>query len=273
METASCFLPGRRPNRAVTDQPKIAWGSTWNNILSWAAMQPNALMGFGPSTAGLMLMGLYSAQELHGRISENKSTAESSAQLPPPVCSAASASAITLVRKTPLETKGIFTDSHQAAKLSQVGFTETLAKEGFKYNILCNTIAPIAASRMTQTVMPPDVLENLKPDWVVPLVAVLVHPSNTKETGSIFEVGGGHVAKLRWERAKGALLRADESLTPGAILSKWDNVNDFSAPSYPTGPANFMELLEDAQKLPANPPGEKLDFKGKVVLITGAGGG
>ena len=35
-----------------------AWGSTWNNILSWAAMQPNALMGFGPSTAGLMLMGL-----------------------------------------------------------------------------------------------------------------------------------------------------------------------------------------------------------------------
>ena len=41
------------------------------------------------------------------------------------------------------------------AKLSQVGFTETLAKEGVKYNILCNVIAPIAASRMTATVMPP----------------------------------------------------------------------------------------------------------------------
>lgn len=157
--------------------------------------------------------------------------------------------------------------------MAQVGFTETLAKEGLKYNILCNTIAPIAASRMTQTVMPPDVLENLKPEWVVPLVAVLVHPSNTQETGSIFEVGGGHIAKLRWERAKGALLRADDSLTPGAILKKWNDVNDFSQPSYPQGPANFVELLEEAQKLPPNPESEKFDFKGKVALITGSGAG
>ena len=120
--------------------------------------------------------------------------------------------------------------------------------------------------------MPPDVLENLKPDWVVPLVAVLAHPSNV-ETGAIFEAGGGHVAKLRWERAKGALLRADDSYTPGALLSKWDGVNDFSEPSYPTGVANFMELLEDAQKLPPNPPAKNPEFKGKVALVTGGGAG
>lgn len=160
-----------------------------------------------------------------------------------------------------------------AAKLSQVGFTETLAKEGYKYNIICNVIAPIAASRMTETVMPPDILENLKPDWVVPLVAVLVHPSNKHETGSIFEVGGGHIAKLRWERAKGALLKTGPSLTPGAILKKWANVGDFSEPSYPTGVADFMSLLEQAQKLGDNEPGETLDFTGKVALITGAGAG
>ncbi|KAK4692718.1 multifunctional beta-oxidation protein, partial [Lecanoromycetidae sp. Uapishka_2] len=163
--------------------------------------------------------------------------------------------------------------NYSAAKLSQVGFTETLAKEGYKYNIICNVIAPIAASRMTQTVMPPDILENLKPDWVVPLVAVLVHPSNKHETGSIFEVGGGHMAKLRWERAKGALLKTGPSLTPGAILKKWDNVNDFSQPSYPTGVADFMSLLEEAQKLSDNEQGEQLDFTGKVALITGGGAG
>ena len=131
----------------------------------------------------------------------------------------------------------------------------------------------LAASRMTATVMPPDVLESLKPDWVVPLVAVLVHSSNKQETGSIFEVGGGHIAKIRWERAKGALLKVGPTFTPGAVLKKWNDVNDFSKPSYPDGVADFMTLLEEAQKLPDNDQGEKLDFTGKVALITGAGGG
>ncbi|EMC93529.1 hypothetical protein BAUCODRAFT_37217 [Baudoinia panamericana UAMH 10762] len=163
--------------------------------------------------------------------------------------------------------------NYSAAKLSQVGFTETLAKEGLKYNILCNVIAPIAASRMTATVMPPEVLDKLKPEWVVPLVAVLTHSSNETETGSIFEAGGGHMAKLRWERAKGTILRADDTFTPAALLKKWDGVSNFSEPSYPTGPANFLELLEDAQKLPANPPAEQISFNGKVALVTGGGAG
>ncbi|KAJ5579991.1 uncharacterized protein N7459_005976 [Penicillium hispanicum] len=163
--------------------------------------------------------------------------------------------------------------NYSAAKLGQVGFTETLAKEGAKYNIIANVIAPIAASRMTATVMPPDVLENLKPDWVVPLVAALVHSSNTTESGGIYEVGGGHVAKLRWERAKGALLKADDSLTPGAIAAKWNEVNDFSKPDYPTGPADFMGFLEDGLKLPSAPKAQEADFKGRVALVTGGGAG
>ena len=162
--------------------------------------------------------------------------------------------------------------NYSAAKLAMVGFTETLAKEGFKYNILCNVIAPIAASRMTETVMPPDVLASLKPEWVVPLVGVLVHRSN-KETGGIFEVGGGHVAKLRWERSSGLLLKADDSYTPSAILRQWDKVLDFSRPQYPSGPNNFMDLLEDSMKMGPSPQGEKIDFTGRVALVTGGGAG
>lgn len=126
---------------------------------------------------------------------------------------------------------------------------------------------------MTQTVMPPDMLENLRPEWVVPLVAVLVHKSNQDETGSIFEVGGGHVAKLRWERSSGLLLKADDSYTPGAVLKNWAKTEDFSNPQYPSGPNDFLTLLEDSMKMSSSEQGEELDFKGRVALITGAGAG
>ncbi|TVY15754.1 Peroxisomal hydratase-dehydrogenase-epimerase [Lachnellula arida] len=162
--------------------------------------------------------------------------------------------------------------NYSAAKLAMVGFTETLAKEGAKYNIHANVIAPLAASRMTETVMPPEILASLKPDWIVPLVAVLVH-KDSEENGAIFEAGGGHIAKLRWERSSGLLLKADDSYTPGAILKKWDQVNDFKTPEYPTGVADFMGLLEKSMEMGPNDKGETLDFKGKVALVTGGGAG
>lgn len=160
-----------------------------------------------------------------------------------------------------------------AAKLGLVGFTETLAKEGAKYNILANVIAPIAGSRLTATVMPQEVLDLLKPEYVAPLVAVLCHQSNESETGSIFEAGGGHMAKIRWERAKGLTLKPDDSMTPGSILSRWDEVKDFSEPQHATGPADFMGLLETALKLDGNPQNDKVSLKDKVAVVTGGGAG
>jgi multifunctional beta-oxidation protein len=162
--------------------------------------------------------------------------------------------------------------NYSAAKLALVGLTQTLAKEGVKYNIRCNVIAPVAASRMTATVWPSDVLENLKPEWVVPLVAVLVHSSSI-ETGSIFEVGGGHIAQLRWERARGLVLKPDDSYTPSAILHKWASISDFSEPEHPNGIADMLEKLKEATQLSTNEQGETLSFAGRVALVTGGGGG
>jgi len=125
---------------------------------------------------------------------------------------------------------------------------------------------------MTETIMPPDVLASLKPDWIVPLVANLAHKDN-EENGAIFEAGGGHIAKLRWERSSGLLLKADDSYTPSAILKKWDQVGDFKNPEYPTGVADFMGLLEKSMKMGPNDQGETIDLKGKVALVTGGGAG
>jgi len=87
--------------------------------------------------------------------------------------------------------------NYSAAKLGIHGFTQTLAKEGEKKNIFTNTICPVAASRMTETVMPAEVLEKLDPKYIVPLVAYLAHDS-CQENGSLFEVAGGFIGKLRW---------------------------------------------------------------------------
>jgi len=57
------------------------------------------------------------------------------------------------------------------------GFSQSLAKEGEKRNIRVNTIAPLAGTRMTETVMPKELVEALKPDFVAPFVGYLCHDS------------------------------------------------------------------------------------------------
>ena len=86
--------------------------------------------------------------------------------------------------------------NYSAMKLGLLGLSNTLAKEGAKRGIQVNTVAPFAGSRMTATIMPPEMLEALRPEYIAPVVAYLVHES-CPESGSVFEVGGGWVAKVR----------------------------------------------------------------------------
>jgi len=101
-----------------------------------------------------------------------------------------------------------------------VGFTKTLAREGVKYGIRATVIAPLAASAMTETVMPPDVLANLKPEFISPFVAAITHPDGPEASGKVFEVGAGWVAEIRWERSRGAVFKTDASFTPSAVSAR-----------------------------------------------------
>ena len=162
--------------------------------------------------------------------------------------------------------------NYAAAKMALVGFTEALAKEGAKYNIHCNALAPGAASRLTQTVWPPEMMEVMKPDWVVPLVGVLVH-SSCQESGSIFEAAAGHYSKIRWERSQGFIARPDDSLTGELILRNYDKIVDYRNAAHPKSVADSVGLLEQAMKMPSAMLGDQLSFKGRVALVTGGGAG
>jgi multifunctional beta-oxidation protein len=116
--------------------------------------------------------------------------------------------------------------NYSSAKLGIAGLSKTLAIEGQKKNIIVNTIAPNAGTRMTATIMPPEMVEALKPDYVAPLIAYLGHSSN-QETGSIFEVGSGWVAKVRWQRTGGVGFPTNRELTPEAIAQAWSRITNF----------------------------------------------
>eukprot|EP01111_Echinosteliopsis_oligospora_P006341 TRINITY_DN2043_c0_g1_i1.p1 TRINITY_DN2043_c0_g1~~TRINITY_DN2043_c0_g1_i1.p1 ORF type:complete len:488 (-),score=156.93 TRINITY_DN2043_c0_g1_i1:62-1399(-) len=137
--------------------------------------------------------------------------------------------------------------NYSMAKLGLLGFANTLAKEGAQRNIHVNTIAPVAGSRMTATVMPPELLEAFKPEFVAPLVLRLTHESSDVN-GGVFEVGAGWVSQVRWQRSKGAFFPIDKALTPEAIRDHWNVVTDFNEVTYPTSTQEALSSLMDNLK-------------------------
>lgn len=119
---------------------------------------------------------------------------------------------------------GLFGNFGQAnyatAKMGLVGLTQTLAMEGRKFGINVNVIAPLAASRMTEAILPPEVLAKLDPELVSPVVVYLGSQTCT-QTGSIFTVGGGYVSRVAIVQGDGV---AFGELTPEALAERWDDV-------------------------------------------------
>ena len=117
--------------------------------------------------------------------------------------------------------------NYSSAKSALLGLGRTLAIEGRAKNVLTNIIAPIAGSRLTETIWPEEVLKATSPDYVVPLVVKLCAADNT-ENGSLFEVGASWFAKVRTERSKGVAFGLDNAITAEQVDARWDDICDFS---------------------------------------------
>lgn len=123
--------------------------------------------------------------------------------------------------------------NYSMAKLGLLGLARTLAVEGAHRGVRVNTIAPIAGSRLTESIMPKELVDALRPEHVSGLVLWLCH-EDCEETGGLFEVGGGFVGKLRWERSAGMVFRLGRTISIEDIEGSWHRITTFEASTHPT---------------------------------------
>ena len=122
--------------------------------------------------------------------------------------------------------------NYSSAKLGLIGLSNTLAREGSRNGINCNVIVPVAASRLTEDILPPDVMAILKPELIAPVVGWLCH-EECSDNGSIIESGGGWAGQYRWQRSPGHIFQLEDGIVvPSLEMVKdgWTNATDMSEP-------------------------------------------
>jgi len=118
--------------------------------------------------------------------------------------------------------------NYSCAKMGLIGFGQTLALEGEKHNIRTNIIAPVAVSRMTESLMPANVHEMIKPEFVSPLVVYLCS-EQCDVNGEYYEVGAGCFARLETLRAKGLAIKPGTAdISVEAVAENWKKINDMT---------------------------------------------
>ncbi|PAV63195.1 hypothetical protein WR25_06872 [Diploscapter pachys] len=131
--------------------------------------------------------------------------------------------------------------NYSAAKHALIGFSNSLALEGEKYNIKANTLIPTAGSRLTQTVMPQELVDALKPEYVTPLVVYMVHET-FGENGKLFEAGAGWYGTQQYYRSAGKVIT---NATAEQVRDGWNQVTDM------TGARHMNKIAEATQELMA----------------------
>lgn len=113
--------------------------------------------------------------------------------------------------------------NYGAAKMGLVGFMNALWAEGQKYGIKVNTLSPIAATRMTEDLMPEPVLAMLGPEAVTP--AVIFMASEDAPTKQIIAAGAGVFARVVIEETPGIFL-PEKQRDAEHVAASWAQIAD-----------------------------------------------
>ncbi|HEY7811325.1 MAG TPA: SDR family NAD(P)-dependent oxidoreductase [Allosphingosinicella sp.] len=135
--------------------------------------------------------------------------------------------------------------NYGAAKLGLAGFAKTLHLEGAKYNVRVNTIAPTAATRMTEDIFPPEMLSLFNPENVVPAALYLV--SEDAPSNMIVGAGGGVVQAAYVTLTPGYAL-PEGRRTVEEVAENWAKVIDRTGEIVPgSGAEQAMLILRTLQ--------------------------
>jgi NAD(P)-dependent dehydrogenase (short-subunit alcohol dehydrogenase family) len=114
--------------------------------------------------------------------------------------------------------------NYGTAKLGLIGFMNSLKLEGVRDNIRVNAICPGAATRMTEKLLPPDILDRLKPKYVTPAVIFLA--SEDAPSGAIISASAGFFSTVQLMESVG--MNLGQTASADDIASNWTKLRDFT---------------------------------------------
>jgi len=128
--------------------------------------------------------------------------------------------------------------NYASAKMGVVGFANVLKLEGAKYNIKTNVLAPIAGTRLTEDVVPPEIFRKMRVDFVTPAVLYMCS-EQCQDSGMIINAGLGYFSRSAMMTGEGAILSDGNKIpTPEEVMENWSRITSLENPRF------FNQLME-----------------------------